>query len=68
VPGARELSPATASNYTHPLDVPGTFVLACSLSKHCDAGMLLTANAAPAGAAPAGAPSACARSARPRAR
>ncbi len=54
----RELSPATASNYTHALDAPGTFVFACSLSKHCNAGMLLTVNVAPAGAAPAGEPAA----------
>jgi hypothetical protein len=56
-PGARELSPSTASNYTHALDAPGTFVFACSLGKHCDAGMLLTVTVAPAGA-PAGEPAA----------
>jgi hypothetical protein len=41
-PGAKELSPASAAQYTATLTAPGTFYYACSFPGHCDAGQVLS--------------------------
>ena len=56
--GAALLAPTTDSAFTQALTEPGTFYFSCSITGHCEAGMLLTVNVAAAGGAgaPAAAP------------
>lgn len=47
--GAKLVSPANQSPYTHTLSAPGDVIFGCSIASHCTAGMLLKVTVRPEG-------------------